>query len=104
MYYAMDLLRIVAELHAAHVIHTDIKPDNLLLRQPATSHLPDWQSSRPGMWQDCGLCLIDFGRAVDTALLPTGTLFKVDRQPHAATKWADNIATCATTGSQSVAS
>lgn len=77
MYYAMELLRIVAELHAAHVLHTDIKPDNLLLREPVTAAFPDWQPCRPEQWQSSGLCLIDFGRAVDTALLPEGTLFQV---------------------------
>ena len=78
MYYAMELLRIVAELHAAHVIHTDIKPDNLLLREPISAAFSEWQPCRPGQWQSSGLCLIDYGRAVDTALLPEGTQFQVN--------------------------
>ena len=70
MHYAMELLHITAALHAARVIHTDIKPDNLLLADAATAALPAWQAGRPGQWSKTGLCLIDYGRAVDTALLP----------------------------------
>ena len=77
MHYAMELLRITGALHAAHVIHTDIKPDNLLLTDAATAALPAWQADRPGHWSQTGLCLIDYGRAIDTALLPTNAQFKV---------------------------
>ena len=77
MHYAIELLRITAALHAARVIHTDIKPDNLLLADAATATLPAWQADRPGQWSKAGLCLIDYGRAVDTALLPANTHFKV---------------------------
>lgn len=77
MYYAMELLHISVALQAAHVIHTDIKPDNLLLREAASSALPAWHPSRPGLWSQTGLCLIDYGRAVDTALLPPNIQFKV---------------------------
>ena len=77
MHYAMELLRITGTLHAAHVIHTDIKPDNLLLDDAATAALPAWQADRPGLWSHTGLCLIDYGRAIDTALLPTNTQYKV---------------------------
>ncbi len=79
MYYATELLHITATLQAAHIIHTDIKPDNLLLREAASSALPAWHPSRPGLWSKTGLCLIDYGRAVDTALLPSNTKFKVCR-------------------------
>lgn len=77
MYYATELLHITATLQAAHIIHTDIKPDNLLLREAASSGLPAWHPSKPGLWSKTGLCLIDYGRAVDTALLPSNTKFKV---------------------------
>ncbi|KAA6426177.1 MAG: checkpoint serine threonine- kinase BUB1-like, partial [Trebouxia sp. A1-2] len=68
---------------AAHIIHTDIKPDNLLLREAASSGLPAWHPSKPGLWSKTGLCLIDYGRAVDTALLPSNTKFKGDSQTEA---------------------
>ena len=77
MYYAMEMLQIAAALYDAHIIHTDIKPDNLLLRDVATSSLPPWQPSKSGLWSKTGLCLIDFGRAVDTALLPPNSKFRV---------------------------
>lgn len=77
MHYAMELLRITGALHAAHVIHTDIKPDNLLLADAATTALPAWQAGCPGLWSQTGLCLIDYGRAIDTALLPSNTHFQV---------------------------
>ncbi|KAL0028930.1 hypothetical protein WJX77_006541 [Trebouxia sp. C0004] len=83
MYYATELLYITATLQAAHIIHTDIKPDNLLLRDAASSALPAWHPSRPGLWSKIGLCLIDYGRAIDTALLPSNTKFKGDSQTEA---------------------
>jgi len=32
MFYAVELLRAVEALHATGVLHADIKPDNILLR------------------------------------------------------------------------
>ncbi|KAK9809232.1 hypothetical protein WJX72_011796 [[Myrmecia] bisecta] len=79
MYYTMELLRLVAELHHCHILHTDLKPDNLLLRnEGANQALADWQPNRPGAWALRGLTLIDFGRSVDLALLPEGSQFLGD--------------------------
>ena len=76
MYYTMELLRTVAELHRCQILHTDLKPDNLLMRNDGSltplhaAGLDAWRTRR-------GLILCDFGRAVDLALLPEGTTFLV---------------------------
>lgn len=54
LHYAAEALRCVGALHACAMLHCDLKPDNFLL-------------SPNGRLQ-----LIDFGRAVDLALLPAG--------------------------------
>ena len=54
LHYAAEALRCVGALHACAMLHCDLKPDNFLL-------------SAHGRLQ-----LIDFGRAVDLALLPAG--------------------------------
>jgi len=55
------LMHILFDLHAAHVLHNDIKPDNVLIR---------FGDDGDGV----GLQLIDFGRSVDLELLPPGSV------------------------------
>ncbi|KAL4440602.1 hypothetical protein ABPG75_003603 [Micractinium tetrahymenae] len=73
MYLTADLLRTMQLLHAARIVHTDIKPDNLLvtLRQHSTG---GDENAGPGL----GLQLIDFGRSVDLDLLPPGAVLQGD--------------------------
>ena len=66
MYYAVELLRVVENLHAAGFLHADIKPDNVLLRNGGDAWR-DWAGRRPGCWREKGVALIDFGCAVDLA-------------------------------------
>lgn len=47
--------------HSAHIIHNDVKPDNLILQAGGL-----------------GLRLIDFGEAVDLELLPAGYSLRGD--------------------------
>lgn len=61
LHYAAAALRCVGALHGCALLHGDLKPDNFLLAPRG------------------GLQLIDFGRAVDLALLPDTTLFLVRR-------------------------
>lgn len=59
------LMHILGDLHAALVLHNDIKPDNVLIRFGSDTG------------DDCdgvGLQLIDFGRSVDLELLPPGSV------------------------------
>jgi hypothetical protein len=66
MYYAIELLRVVENLHAAGFLHADIKPDNVLLLNGGDAWR-DWAGRRPGCWREKGVALIDFGCAVDLA-------------------------------------
>lgn len=65
---AVALLRMLGDLHAAHVLHNDIKPDNLLVT---------YDSSGSDV-TNVGLQLIDFGRSVDLELLPPGSVMSGD--------------------------
>eukprot|EP00873_Tetraselmis_striata_P003418 jgi/Tetstr1/423682/TSEL_014316.t1 len=78
-FYTHELLLAARDLHCSHVIHCDIKPDNLLIRHPRS--WADWDASQPATWGDAGLQLIDYGRAVDLQLLPAGVVFHADCGP-----------------------
>ena len=74
LFYASELLKTVGILHRAAILHTDIKLENILLfsKKAVASNAP-WSSTfkRDGSegWNDRGLVLIDYGRAVDLKLL-----------------------------------
>lgn len=74
MYYSIELLRLLEWTHESDVLHCDVKPDNLLLRNGGERWL-DWDSSRPGSWKKKGLALIDFGRAIDLRDYEANTQF-----------------------------
>jgi checkpoint serine/threonine-protein kinase len=77
MYYAIELLRVVENLHAAGFLHADIKPDNVLLLNGGDAWR-DWAGRRPGCWREKGVALIDFGCAVDLAQYETNVAFVGD--------------------------
>jgi len=58
IYLMAELLGLMDLLHAAEIVHADIKPDNFLLRHT------------PGTLATPSLQLIDFGKAVDLNLVP----------------------------------
>ncbi|KAJ7773262.1 hypothetical protein B0H16DRAFT_143373 [Mycena metata] len=83
MFFAVELLRIVEAMHAAGFIHGDLKIDNCLLRLEDVPGGPAaWASMYSPRGEDgwaCkGLKLIDFGRAIDTRLFPSGQQFVGD--------------------------
>ncbi|KAH9306424.1 hypothetical protein KI387_010828, partial [Taxus chinensis] len=78
IYYTIELLRMLEALHYAGLIHGDVKPDNLLIRYASEEISEEWNPSRMGGWKDQGLCLIDWGRGIDTSLFPCGTEFEAD--------------------------
>lgn len=98
MYLATCILTMVEQLHAIHIIHADIKPDNFLLGErsaPCLCHphhtnqheLPQRPSSCSVCFRflenrcfepenlDHGLVLIDLGQSIDLDLFPEGTAF-----------------------------
>jgi checkpoint serine/threonine-protein kinase len=78
IYYTIEMLKIVETLHATHIIHGDIKPDNFLIKNNTVDVWLDWGSGAEGGWDAKGLKLIDYGRSIDTTLFPTGTRYRGD--------------------------
>ncbi|KAM8832363.1 mitotic checkpoint serine/threonine-protein kinase BUB1 [Spinachia spinachia] len=70
MYFTVCILHMVEQLHAVHIIHADIKPDNVLLGE----RFLDNRSFEPEN-VDHGLHLIDLGQSIDMQLFPEGTAF-----------------------------
>ncbi|KAG9149831.1 hypothetical protein Leryth_025400 [Lithospermum erythrorhizon] len=77
MYYTIELLHMLEILHDADIIHGDLKPDNLLLRNSRDDLTVDGDAflDRTGSWNAQGLCLIDWGRGIDLSLFPPETKF-----------------------------
>ena len=63
------VLRQIGHLHAAHILHNDIKPDNFLV---------DLKTHASNDDEKISLELIDFGRGVDLKLLTTDTVMVGD--------------------------
>ncbi|KAL0580955.1 protein kinase [Marasmius crinis-equi] len=83
MFFAIELLRLLENIHNAGFIHGDLKIDNCLLRlEDVPGGNSAWsaayQPSGEGGWSSKGLKLIDFGRTLDTRLFPAGQQFVGD--------------------------
>ncbi|KAF8627015.1 hypothetical protein AX15_004596 [Amanita polypyramis BW_CC] len=77
MFFSIELLRFVEVLHGVGFIHGDLKIDNCLLRLEdvpggASAWSSVYQPSGEGGWACKGLRIIDFGRAIDARLFPSG--------------------------------
>ncbi|XP_060769495.1 mitotic checkpoint serine/threonine-protein kinase BUB1 isoform X2 [Neoarius graeffei] len=70
LYFAVCILDMVERLHAARIIHADIKPDNFLLGE---RFLDLKNLSEENL--EHGLVLIDFGQSIDMNLFPDGAQF-----------------------------
>lgn len=74
MFYAVELLRAVEALHATGMLHADIKPDNILLRDDDESD-SSWEYKPGAGFGVKGVELIDYGCVIDTNMYPSDTLF-----------------------------
>lgn len=70
MYFTLEILHIVSQLHKCNIIHGDIKPDNFLMKIN-----DDVEDALDKMSQTKCLRLIDFGRAIDLNLFDKGICF-----------------------------
>ncbi|CAI5511862.1 unnamed protein product [Closterium sp. Naga37s-1] len=78
-FYTAQMLRAVEALHAAHILHGDIKPDNFLLRFGADSESPrEMVAAIEAGAPSTGLTLVDYGRSIDMRHFPEGSSFVSD--------------------------
>ncbi|XP_058249157.1 mitotic checkpoint serine/threonine-protein kinase BUB1 isoform X2 [Hemibagrus wyckioides] len=70
LYFTVCLLDTVERLHAARIIHADIKPDNILLGERFLENKNLLEENL-----EHGLVLIDFGQSIDMTLFPDGAQF-----------------------------
>ncbi|XP_061559627.1 mitotic checkpoint serine/threonine-protein kinase BUB1 isoform X2 [Phycodurus eques] len=70
IYFTVCILRMLEELHAARIIHADVKPDNFMLGQRFAEN-DDFEPEN----LEHGLVLIDLGQSIDMDLFPAGTAF-----------------------------
>ncbi|CAG9771963.1 unnamed protein product [Ceutorhynchus assimilis] len=61
IFFTLEMLKIVRAMHAAKIIHADIKPDNFLVMLTSCNGL--------------ALQLIDFGCSIDMSLFPDNAMF-----------------------------
>ena len=82
MFFVIELLRIIEDMHSNQLVHGDLKIDNCLLRIDEPPAGETWSNSydREGGngWASKGLTLIDFGRSIDLKLYPAGQTFKAN--------------------------
>eukprot|EP00842_Homolaphlyctis_polyrhiza_P004544 jgi/Hompol1/5090/HPOL_000486-RA len=89
VFWTIELLRTVRELHAAGFVHGDIKADNVMLRFDVSDDEQDPEALKPlqaqyrsdgaGGWKSKGIVLIDWGQAIDlSAFQPSQTFVTAD--------------------------
>ena len=91
MWLSIELLRTVEALQAKHLIHGDLKGDNVLVRFDDPGQETDWSPtyfpSGAHGWSSKGICLIDMGRGIDMKQFVPGVAFIAD--------WKTTDADCA---------
>lgn len=91
MFFAIELLKFVENMHKVGFIHGDLKIDNCLLRLeeiPGGSNAWSgmYQPTGEGGWAYKGIKMIDFGRTIDTRMYPSGQKFIAD--------WKTTVSDC----------
>jgi checkpoint serine/threonine-protein kinase len=88
MWFSVELLRTLEDLHRIGVLHGDLKGDNCLVRFGDGEVEGSYDPSGGRGWAAKGLRLIDFGRGIDTKMFKAGAQFIAD-WPSAATDCAE---------------
>ncbi|KAL6946893.1 hypothetical protein ACO0QE_001746 [Hanseniaspora vineae] len=79
MFFSVELMKVIENLHQINIIHGDLKPDNCMVRfESFDSDLGDYNGSGLNDWDKKGIFLIDFGRSFDMSILAPGTKFKAN--------------------------
>ncbi|WWC72267.1 uncharacterized protein I206_106229 [Kwoniella pini CBS 10737] len=75
IFFMIELLKIVENLHENDIIHGDLKIDNCLIRLdeiPNSKWSPSYSQTGAEGWNKKGIKLIDFGKSIDLTLYPAG--------------------------------
>lgn len=77
MYYTIELLRLLAPLHRAGVLHMALDAHHLLVRNDQCANWNNWAVADRELngWDTKGLIVIDFSNGIDRQLYPAGTTF-----------------------------
>jgi len=65
MFYSLELLRALSALHGASLMHCNIHPANLIVRNVRSEEWEDWKLDRSAGWEGKGLALTEWSTAVD---------------------------------------
>lgn len=74
VYIAVELLKIVEQLHTIGIIHGDLKADNCMIRLEEVDEWNEFMNTEA--WKSKSITLIDFGRSIDLTLHGPNTQFK----------------------------
>ncbi|KAG5440636.1 hypothetical protein PCK2_000346, partial [Pneumocystis canis] len=80
IFFTIELLRTLEQLHNKGILHGDLKPDNCLLRfDPVESEwVSKYQKDGSGGWASKGIVIIDFGRGIDLKIFSPQVQFITD--------------------------
>lgn len=88
MFFSIELLRTLEELHRVGILHGDLKGDNCLVRfEPNVEVEGVFDAEGKDGWNAKGLKLIDFGRGIDVRMFKPQAQFIAD--------WASTPQDCA---------
>jgi len=97
IFYAIELIRVLETLRKAEVIHGNISPSNVVIRNDPCDNWDEWREDRSGGWSGKGVAVCDWSSAVDvksftTAHRFTNSLYSIDMPCAASTLEALNTA------------
>jgi hypothetical protein len=79
MWFSVELLRTLEDLHGVGILHGDLKGDNCLVRFDPTVDLSrPYDPQGESGWQAKGLTLIDLGRGIDVRMFHPAAQFIAD--------------------------
>ncbi|KTW30264.1 hypothetical protein T552_00740 [Pneumocystis carinii B80] len=80
IFFTIELLRTLEQLHNKGILHGDLKPDNCLLRLDPLKYewLSKYQRDGSGGWASKGIVIIDFGKGIDLKMFSPQVQFIAD--------------------------
>lgn len=79
MWFSVELLRTMEDLHRVGILHGDLKGDNCLVRFDTSVDVSGrFDPEGKDGWSGKGLTLIDFGRGIDARMFKTNAQFIAD--------------------------